>query len=48
MLSGTQADGAASVWDLFDLVGDIRELENKAPALELFCLEVAHVTSHIG
>lgn len=45
MLSGILADGKFSVWDLSDLVGEGRELDNKAPAHKLFCSEVARVTS---
>lgn len=46
MLSGILANGKFSVWDLSDLVGEGRELDNKAPAHKLFCSEVAHGTCH--
>lgn len=45
MVSRTLADGKVSVWGLSDLIGERRELDNRAPARKLFCPERAHVTS---
>lgn len=48
MLSGPRADGDASLRGVFDLMGEVRELEKEAPAQELCCLDVTCVTSQPG